>query len=91
MKKIVIAATTCLLMASCGNNQTNAKPETMQSDDSLFDAFKQNFVEDLWKMYPSWAASQGYHKYDSVLVVPNDESSAKELAFCKATSAMLKS
>ncbi len=90
MKKIVIAATTCLLMASCGNNQTNAKPETMQSDDSLFDAFKQNFVEDLWKMYPSWAASQGYHKYDSVLVVPNDESSAKELAFCKETSSLLK-
>jgi uncharacterized protein (DUF885 family) len=92
MKKIVIAAATCLLMASCGNtNQTNTKPENMQSDDSLFDAFKQNFVEDLWRMYPSWAASQGYHKYDSVLVVPNDESSAKELAFCKATSAMLKS
>ncbi|HTA62542.1 MAG TPA: DUF885 domain-containing protein [Bacteroidia bacterium] len=91
MKKIFIAAATCLLIASCGNNnQTNTKTETMQSDDSLFDAFKQNFVEDLWKMYPSWASSQGYHKYDSVLVIPNDESRAKEMAFCKGTSVMLK-
>ena len=92
MKKIVIAAAICLLIASCGNNnQTDNKPETMQNDDSLFDAFKKNFVEDLWKMYPSWAASQGYHKYDSVLVVPNEENRSKELEFCKATSSMLKS
>jgi uncharacterized protein (DUF885 family) len=91
MKKIFVAAVTCFLIASCGNNnQTNTKTETMQSDDSLFDAFKQNFVEDLWKMYPSWASSQGYHKYDSLLVVPNDESRARELAFCKGTSVMLK-
>ena len=92
MKKIFIAGATCLLMASCGNNnnQSNTKAEAMQSDDSLFDAFKQNFVEDLWKMYPSWASSQGYHKYDSLLVVPNDESRAREMAFCKGTSAMLK-
>jgi uncharacterized protein (DUF885 family) len=91
MKKIFIAASICLLIASCGNNnQTNTKAETMQSDDSLFDAFKQNFVEDLWKMYPSWASSQGYHKYDSLLVVPNDESRAKEMAFCKGTLVMLK-
>lgn len=91
MKKIFIAAAACLIIASCGNNnQTNTKSETMQSDDSLFDAFKQNFVEDLWKMYPSWASSQGYHKYDSILVVPNDESREKELAFCKGTSVMLK-
>src|ERR1700757_2592766 len=91
MKKIVITAAICLLMASCGNNnQTNSKAEAMQSDDSLFDAFKQNFVEDLWKMYPSWASSQGYHKYDSLLVVPNEESRAKEMAFCKGTAVMLK-
>ncbi|HXU25967.1 MAG TPA: DUF885 domain-containing protein [Bacteroidia bacterium] len=91
MKRIFIAAATCFLIASCSNNnQTNTKSEPMQSDDSLFDAFKQNFVEDLWKMYPSWASSQGYHKYDSLLVVPNEESRAKEMAFCKGTAAMLK-
>ena len=72
MKKILISATACLIMASCGNNtKTTSKAETMQNDDSLFDTFKTHFVEDLWKMYPSWASSQGYHKYDSLLVVPN--------------------
>jgi uncharacterized protein (DUF885 family) len=90
MKKICISVLALVLLASCGNNNQTNKPETMQSDDSLFDTFKKNFVEDLWIMYPGWAGSQGYHKYDSLLVVPNEESSAKELAFCRSTLAMLK-
>ena len=91
MKKILISATACLIMASCGNNtKTTSKAETMQNDDSLFDTFKTHFVEDLWKMYPSWASSQGYHKYDSLLVVPNEESRTKELAFCKENLGLLK-
>ena len=36
-----------------------------------FDTYKNNFVEGLWKLNPDWAASQGYHKYDSVLIVPD--------------------
>ncbi len=91
MKKIVISVAACFLLASCGNHpKTTNKAEGMQNDDSLFDTFKTQFVEDLWKMYPSWASSQGYHKYDSLLVVPNEESRAKELAFCKGTLLMLR-
>ncbi len=91
MKRIFIGITTCIILTSCGNHtKTTNKAEGMQNDDSLFDTFKTQFVEDLWKMYPSWASSQGYHKYDSLLVVPNEESRAKELAFCKATLLMLR-
>ena len=53
------------------------------TEDSRFDRFKDNFVLRLWNVYPSWASSVGYHKYDSVLVVPNDESRENEVAFCE--------
>ncbi len=91
MKRIFIGITACIILTSCGNHtKTTDKTEAMSNDDSLFDNFKQQFVDDLWKMYPSWASSQGYHKYDSLLVVPNEESRAKELAFCKSVELMLK-
>jgi len=49
-----------------------------------FDKYKENFVLELWKVYPSWASSVGYHKYDSVLVIPNEESRNKEFSFCQS-------
>ena len=56
-----------------------------------FDKYKEQFIENLWKIYPGWASSQGYHKYDTILVVPNDEARAKEVAFAKANLDSLKS
>ncbi len=55
-----------------------------------FDQYKEHFVLDMWKVYPGWASSVGYHMYDSVLVVPDDASRAKELSFCKANLDSLK-
>lgn len=51
--------------------------------DEQFNKFKEKLVTDMWKVYPAWASSIGYHKYDSVLVIPDDKSRANELAFCK--------
>jgi uncharacterized protein (DUF885 family) len=48
-----------------------------------FGSFKNNFIEALWKVNPDWANSVGYHKYDSVLTVPDQARRDKELAFCK--------
>ena len=42
-----------------------------KDNNKSFDTYKNNFVEGLWKLNPDWAASQGYHKYDSVLIVPD--------------------
>ena len=74
MKKAIIILSTFALL-SCQN-------KSMKNDTS-FDNFKSNFIESLWKVYPEWANSEGYHKYDSVLVVPNQQQRDKELAFCK--------
>lgn len=64
-----------LLFASC----KPAEPDQNQS----FNSFKEAFIENLWKIYPGWASSVGFHKYDSVLVVPDDRSRQQELAFAK--------
>jgi len=58
--------------------------------DAQFDHYKENFVTALWEVYPSWASSVGYHKYDSVLVVPDNASRNTELVFCKANLDSLK-
>ena len=77
MKKLSILLLT-VLFAACGNK---SKTTDIDAD---FDAFKQRFVDQLWVLYPGWASSVGYHKYDSILVVPNDAFHQKELAFSKS-------
>jgi uncharacterized protein (DUF885 family) len=50
---------------------------------SDFGSFKNNFIEALWKVNPDWANAVGYHKYDSILTIPDQAQRDKELAFCK--------
>ena len=70
----------CFSILWCMNTAT-AQPANM---DAAFDRYKERFVLALWQMYPSWASSVGYHKYDNVLVTPDEAARTKELAFCKA-------
>ena len=48
---------------------------------SSFETYKKAFIERFWKTYPNWATSLGYHKYDSVLNVPDAAQNTKELTF----------
>ena len=72
------------------SSMNTVKADPLMQADKRFNDYKENFVLALWKMYPSWASSVGYHKYDNVLTVPNDEERAKELAFCKENLDALK-
>ncbi len=58
----------------------------MKSSDANadFDAYKARFVEALWKQYPGWASSQGYHRYDSVLTIPDAAAREAEVDFSRA-------
>ncbi len=49
-----------------------------------FDEYKEKFVLELWKIYPGWASGVGYHQYDNVLTVPDEQSRRVEQAFCNA-------
>ncbi|MEN9522312.1 MAG: hypothetical protein RL065_689 [Bacteroidota bacterium] len=86
MKKIISISVLLVAFISCNNNSTSVS----SSQDARFDIYKNRFVENLWKVYPSWASSQGYHKYDSVLIVPNEAEHQQEIAFAKAQLDSLK-
>ncbi len=57
--------------------------------DAKFNKYKEAFVLEMWKVYPGWASSVGYHKYDNVLIVPNEASRKNEAAFCNKQLAEL--
>jgi uncharacterized protein (DUF885 family) len=74
----------CFSIFSCDETKNKQQDQSgVNSKDQQFDHYKENFVEELWKIYPGWASSQGYHKYDSILIVPDIASRSKELAFAK--------
>ncbi len=70
-----------VFLGGCGSKHTD---KDMGGMNPQFDAYKANFVEEHWKLFPEWASGQGYHKYDSALVVPDEESRQKQSAFAKA-------
>jgi uncharacterized protein (DUF885 family) len=81
MRITILALAACLLLFSCSEK---ANKTTTGNMDAQFDSYKEHFVEELWKMYPGWASSQGYHKYDSVLQVPDEAHRKLEIDFCTA-------
>lgn len=71
---LAVVGGSLLGLASCDSNKKGsaAKDETTASAaDHRFDTFKGQFIERLWRLNPDYAASQGYHKYDDQLVVPD--------------------
>ncbi len=68
MKKIAFLLLAFLVMRS-----GYSKPVPSKTD-VAFDAFKLRFIDALWKANPGWATENGYHKWDSILIVPNDAS-----------------
>lgn len=81
MRKSIVAIA-CSLIFLCCTHMASAKV-TNDTVDRRFNKYKEKFVLNMWEVYPAWASSQGYHKYDSVLVIPDDKSRTHELAFCK--------
>lgn len=90
MKKIIFAHMLLLAVIGCGDAAKKENESNVVNMDPQFERYKGQFIEELWKVYPGWASSQGYHKYDSILVVPTADARAKELAFAKANLDSLK-
>ena len=57
--------------------------------DTKFDAFKNRFLLALWRQEPGLASSKGYHKYDSLLVIPDAAQRQRSAAFAKTNLAAL--
>ncbi|WP_341901781.1 DUF885 domain-containing protein [Fluviicola taffensis] len=75
-----------ILIISC---VLTACQEKKVNTDAEFDKYKEGFVLRLWEMNPGWASGMGYHKFDSVLVVPNDARKEKEKQFIQKESFQL--
>jgi uncharacterized protein (DUF885 family) len=80
MKKLFIS--TVVLLVSCV--QTTEDPSQGLNEDHRFQAYANRFIEALWRQEPTWASSVGFHKYDSILIVPDATSRSKNLSFAKA-------
>ena len=74
------------LLALAGCSQAT-KPAP--APDARFDAFKGRFIEALWQQNPDYASSQGYHRYDSLLVIPNAAQRQRDAAFARQGLAAL--
>ena len=85
----LITIISLIAFISCGENHSKTE-STSQNQNNTFDAYKERFILHLWELYPGWASGQGFHKYDSVLVIPNQEQRNKEIAFSKANLDSLK-
>ena len=83
MKKNIIVLGLILLFSSC-------KKEDNGSANDNFEKYKETFIDTLWKLNPGWASSQGFHKYDSVLVVPDAAYTKRVADFATATLDSLK-
>ena len=78
MNRFFIALIGAMLMAACSNQ--NPEKNKVNIDDQ-FNQFKERFVTALWKQYPSWASSVGFHDYDSILTIPNSIEKEATLLF----------
>ena len=91
MKKLTIIGIIAVALSSCSSGDKKQDSKATVDMNPRFDAYKEQFILNLWKVYPGWASSQGYHKYDSVLTVPDAAERTREINFAKANLDSLKS
>jgi uncharacterized protein (DUF885 family) len=81
-KLLFTAALIITAFSGCKKDGQSVGP-LQGKDDAAFAVYENSFLEGLWKLNPDWATSVGYHKYDSLLVIPNDQSRDKIVNFAK--------
>ena len=87
MKKLILPILLLAFLYSCNKNTKSAESG---DDNKKFEQYKDQFLTSFWELNPDWAANQGYHKLDSVLIVPDSGSRIKQLDFAKANLDSLK-
>jgi uncharacterized protein (DUF885 family) len=80
-KYLAAVLTAFVIFGAC--KKDNSMGPQLGKDDGSFTAYENNFLNGLWKVDPDLATNEGYHKYDSLLLVPNDQSRSKLLDYAK--------
>jgi uncharacterized protein (DUF885 family) len=81
IKKLLSLTLIVLVVYSCKKDNVNA--DNSAKDNDAFAAYETHFLEALWKLNPDWATNEGYHKYDSLMVIPNSSSRSAMITFTK--------
>ena len=81
IRKILLLALYVAAFTACKKEQSSGPISA--KDDAAFAQYEDHFLEDLWKINPDWATSVGYHKYDSLMVIPSDKSREQLIKFTK--------
>ena len=71
----------CLLFVGLALAGCSPGGRSGSGPDARFDAYKNRFIEALWRQNPEYASSQGYHKFDSLLVIPDAAQRQADAAF----------
>ncbi len=71
----------CVLFALFTNS---CKSPELVDNNSEFEKFRDNFIEELWKLYPTYASSLGYYKYHDQLTIPGPDAIEKENVFANS-------
>ena len=89
MKNCTYILLLAIIIISCGDTE---KKENMNSltTNKKFAEYKNRIILRFWEMYPGWASSVGYHNYDSMLNVPDQNQRDRELRFIAAEQDSLK-
>jgi len=75
----------CLVFSviiGCKKDGSSVGP-LMGKDDAAFAVYENSYLEGLWKLDPDRATTTGYHKYDSLLLVPDDKFRDKLITYAK--------
>ena len=73
-----------LVVICCMGNTNLFAGKASFTTDKRFDNFKVRFINELWKHNPMWATEIGYHAYDSVLEVNNEQYRKSQVTFSKS-------
>lgn len=87
MKKLILPILFLAFVYSCNKSTKTAENEV---DNKKFEQYKDQFLTSFWELNPDWASNQGYHKLDSILIVPDSDFRIKQLDFANANLDSLK-
>ncbi|ALW85596.1 hypothetical protein AUC43_11140 [Hymenobacter sedentarius] len=89
MKHRYLPVLALALTASTYSPATGLAAAPAPTPDARFDAFKNQFLLALWRQEPELAAAKGYHKYDSLLVIPDAAQRQRSAKFAQTNLATL--
>jgi hypothetical protein len=83
IKRVLITFTLFASFLIGCKKDSSVTPMAGSVDDVAFNTYEQHFLDEFWKLNPDWATGVGYHKYDSLLLIPNKSTREKQLNFAK--------